>query len=160
MPPASQEPYTDDWAGTGGGDPNDVCMDGGTPSVQVGVGQSDFFAVDDYAVAQVEAGPQGGHHVWVAARLKNLTQSGSITEVGAELPSLGLSITFLKIIFTFDQDEGGYCKIFGLRLQLDIDGDDIQTMLGQEAKVLMTITDANGTVGTGEKWITLSQDIL
>lgn len=128
--------------------------------MQVGAGQSDFFAIEDYEIAQIEAGPQGGHHIWVAARLKNLTQSGSITEVGAEIPSLGLSITPLKVIFTFDPDEGGYCKIFGLRLQLDIDGDDIMAMRGQEAKVVMTITDADDDVGSGEKWVTLSDTIL
>lgn len=157
--PGGHEPYREDWAAGPG---SDICKDadGGAPEVQVGTGQSDFFAIDDYEIAQIEAGPQGGHHIWVAARLKNLTQSGSITEVGAEIPSLGLSITPLKVIFTFDPDEGGYCKIFGLRLQLDIDGDDVMAMRGQEAKVVMTITDADDDVGSGEKWVTLSDTIL
>lgn len=154
-----QEPYVEDWAGSTG--PSDICKDaGGTPEVQVGSGQSDFFSIDDYEVAQLEAGPQGGHHIWIAARIKNLRQSGSITQVGAEIPSLGLSITPLKVIFTFDPDEGGYCKIFGLRLQLDIDGDDVMAMLGREVKVTMTITDVDDDVGTGEKWVTLSDTIL
>ena len=157
--PSDHQPYREDWA-TGPG--SDICKEAGAgpPEVQVGAGQSDFFAVDDYEIAQIEAGPQGGHHIWVAARLKNLTQSGSITEVGAEIPALGLSITPLKVIFTFDPDEGGYCKIFGLRLQLDIDGDDIMAMRGQDARVVMTITDADDDVGTGEKWFTLSDTIL
>lgn len=154
----AQEPYQSDWAGG----TSDICKEagGGEPEVHVGAGQSDYFAVDDYEPAQIEAGPQGGHHIWVAARIKNLTQSGSITEVGAEIPALGLSMTPLKVIFTFDPDEGGYCKIFGLRLQLDIDGDDIMTMLGQDVKVTMTVSDKDGDVGTGDKWFTLSDSIL
>jgi len=157
---SEQEDYSEDWAG--GSSESDVCKEAGAgpPEVHVGAGQSDYFAIEDYAEAQIEAGPQGGHHIWIAARIKNLKQSGSITEVGAEIPSLGLSITPLKVIFTFDPDEGGYCKIFGLRLQLDIDGDDINTMLGQEAKVVMSITDVDDDVGTGEKWVTLSDSIL
>jgi hypothetical protein len=154
-----QQAYESGWAG-GGND--DVCKpaNAGPPELEVGSGQSDFFSIPDYEVVQVEAGPQGGHHVWVSARLRNLHQSGSIIETGAEIPALGLTITPLKVIFTFDQDEGGYCKIFGLRLQLDIDGDAVEPMLGQEVKVIMTITDSDDDVGVGEKWVTLSSDII
>ncbi|HZO15623.1 MAG TPA: hypothetical protein VFB62_20260 [Polyangiaceae bacterium] len=157
-PGAQQEPYREGWSVV----TSDVCKSAtpGPPQVIVGEGQSDYLNMEDYALAEIEAGPQGGHHVWVAARIKDLNQSGSITEVGGEIPSLGLSIAPLKVIFTFDPDEGGYCKIYGLRFQLDIGGDDIMTMLGQELKVIVRIKDISGAEGVGERWVTLSDYIL
>jgi hypothetical protein len=153
-----QEPYSSDWAS----DLGDACKPtgAGPPEVVVGQGQSDYLAAMDYAPAQLEAGPQGGHHIWIAARIKNLRQSGSITEVGGEIPSIGLSITPLKVVFTMDVDEGGWCKLHGLRFQLDVDGNDINQTLGQELKVVITVTDSNGAVGSGERWFTLSSDII
>ncbi len=139
----------------------DVCKPAGAgdPVVIVGKGMSDYLPMQDLEVAQVEAGPQGGHHIWVAIRLKNLHQSGSITEVTGKVPELGLDVPKFSVIFTFDQDEGGYCKLFGLRFQLD-GQDDIMTMLGKRVDVTVTVRDPDGTVGVGTKPVTLSTGIL
>jgi hypothetical protein len=150
------EEYKPGWAKTG----TDICKPGdGAPVVIVGRGQSDYLSVNDYDVAQVEAGPQGGHHIWVALRMKNLRQSGSITTLTGEVPDLGLSISPFTVIFTFDPDEGGYCKLYGLRFQLD-GSTDIQSLLGHKLKVTAKVNDKDGDVGTGERWVTLSNDIL
>ena len=156
VPAEAQRPYTPDWMKDG----SDGCKPGGPPELIVGKGQSDFFPAADYEVAQIEAGPQGGHHIWISARVKNLGRSGSITEGGGEIPALGLSITPLKVVFTLDTDEGGWCKIFGLRFQLDVGGDDIQTMLGQPIEVYVTIVDSDGDQASDTRWFTLSSDIL
>jgi len=141
---------------------SDVCKpaDAGPPEVQVGQGQADYLSMTDYELAQIEAGPQGGHHIWVAVRLKNLTQSGSITTVRGEIPALNLTISPLKVIFTMEPDEGGYCKLYGLRFQIDIDGGDIETFLGQELKVIVTVDGGDGATGMGERWVTLSDTII
>jgi hypothetical protein len=156
--PGELEPYEPGWHESSAGD---ICKpaDAGAPSVTVGRGQSDYLKAEDYEVAQVEAGAQGGHHIWVAARVKNLRRSGSITEVAGEIPDLNLQISPLKVIFTMDPDEGGFCKIYGLRFQIDIDGGDINDMLGKDMKVTVSISDSDGAVGTGELWVTLSSDI-
>jgi hypothetical protein len=139
----------------------DTCKPQGAedPIVIVGEGQADFLPMIDGAVAQVEAGPQGGHHIWIAVRLKNLTQSGSITSLTGRFPELGHDVGPFNVIFTFDPDEGGYCKIYGLRFQLDIDH-DIQELLGKTFEVTATVTDKDGDVGAGTKTVTLSDDIL
>jgi hypothetical protein len=139
----------------------DVCkpQGAGDPAVVVGQGQADYLPIDDNATAQVEAGPQGGHHIWVALRLKNLTQSGSITSLTGHFPELGYDVGPFNVIFTFDPDEGGYCKIYGLRFQLDIDH-DIHEMLGKTFEITATIKDKDGDVGTGKKTVKLSSDIL
>ncbi len=158
VPPEAQEPYSDDWPSQAG----DVCKpkDAGAPEVIVGQGQSDYLAAEDGVVGQVEAGPQGGHHVWISARIKNLRQRGSITEVGGELVGLGMSVTPLKVIFTLQPDEGDYCKVYGLRFQLDGGGVDIEDLLGEEIVVRVTVTDIDGDAGTGELRMVLSDSVV
>ena len=155
--PDRHEAYTPDWVLTG----SDACKpaDAGAPEIIVGAGQSNYLAVEDYATAQVEAGPQGGHHIWIAARVHNLRRSGSITEVGGEIPALGLSIAPLLVVHTLSIDNGGYCKIFGLRFQIDI-GADVQSMLGQQIEVTVKIEDKSGDIGIGKRWFTLSTDTI
>ncbi len=158
VPIAALEPYHEDWSkGTA-----DICKPAGAgaPVVIVGEGQADYLPMDDFAHAQVEAGPQGGHHIWVAARIKNLNRSGSVTTVGGAIPDLGLSVAPLKVIFTFDPQDGGYCKLFGLRFQIDIGGQDVHDMLGLTMKVVVDIVDPRGDHGSGQRWVTLSSDLI
>lgn len=149
--------YEADWATQ----TTDICKpkDAGDPLVTVGEGQADYLPMEEGALAQVEAGPQGGHHVWVAVRLKNLTQSGSITSLTGKFADLPYEVGPFKVIFTFDPDEGGYCKIYGLRFQLDGEH-DIQEMLGKTLEITATVTDKDGDVGVGKKTVKLSADIL
>jgi hypothetical protein len=158
VPPSALEPYRPDWATSFA----DICRPAGAgaPEIIVGLGQSDYLPAADYQVAQVEAGPQGGHHVWVAVRVKNLHRSGSITTLGGDVPDLGLTLEPIKLVFTMDPDEGGYCKLFGLRFWLDAGGQDIEAMLGHALHVTVGIVDVDGNTGAGEKWITLSNDII
>jgi len=155
--PAQLEEYTAGWAI---GEP-DVCKPAGAgaPVVLVGEGQADYLPLAELEEVQVEAGPQGGHHIWVAIRMKNLRQSGSITSISGTVPELDLEIAPFNVIFTFDQDEGGYCKLFGLRFQLDGER-DIQELLGKVVNVKVTVTDREGAVGVGEHAVTLSPTIL
>jgi hypothetical protein len=158
VPETAFEPYRSDWQKGG---PSDVCKPAGdgAPTLLVGQGQTDYFGMDDGEVAEIEAGPQGGHHIWVAARIKNLRQSGSITTVGGEVPELGLELQPMKWVFTLDPDEGGWCKIFGLRFQIDLKN-EIEPLLGKQAKVKVTMKDGDGAVGTGERLVTLSSSIV
>lgn len=151
------KPWSAGWASGMG----DVCKPsaGGTPTVFVGEGQGDYLPTMDGDVAQVEAGPQGGHHIWVAARMKNLTQSGSITSVTGHFPDLGLDVGPFDVIFTFEPDEGGYCKLYGLRFQLDQSA-DIATLLGHPLDVKVKVTDSQGDVGVGARSVVLSKDLL
>lgn len=151
--------YTSDWATHT--TTVDVCKpeNPGAPIVVVGEGQADYLPLADGDVAQVEAGPQGGHHIWVALRLKNLTQSGSITSLTGHFADLGYDVGPFNVIFTFDPDEGGYCKIYGLRFQLDTDH-DIHEMLGHTLVVTGSIKDKDGDVGEGTRTVKLSDTIL
>ena len=140
---------------------NDICKPTGSgpPVVSVGEGQSDYLPTMDGDVAQVEAGPQGGHHVWIAVRMKGLLQSGSITAVTGHFPELDQDIGPFQVIFTFDQDEGGYCKLYGLRFQLD-QTLPIDSLLGKSLEVQVKVTDKEGEVGIGKRTIVLSKQFI
>lgn len=150
--------YFDKWAGGGGG--GDRCEPGGAPQLTVGSGQADYHAVADGDVLQVEAGPQGGYHVWVAARLKNLKQSGSVTDVSGTFATLGYSPPPMAVVFTFDPDEGDYCKIFGLRFRLDDTDHPIESLFGQDLTLSVKITDKDGDVAEDSVTVKLSDAAL
>jgi hypothetical protein len=155
--PATLPEYTAEWSQA-----PDACKPtgGGDPIVIVGQGQADYLPMEDGEVGQVEAGPQGGYHIWIAIRLKNLRQSGSITEVTGTFPGLGFDADPYKVIFTFDQDEGGYCKLPGLRFRLDTPEHPIEELLGKPVEVRVKVTDKDGAVGEGVRTVLLSTTYL
>ena len=149
--------YSPTWATTS----TDPCKPAGTttPKVIVGQGQADFLPEMDGDTAQVEAGPQGGHHIWIAIRAKGLRQSGSITSITGHFPDLNLDVGPFNVIFTMEPDEGGYCKLYGLRFQLD-QSNDIKTLLGHPLDVKVTVTDPDMDVGVGTRSVVLSKTFL
>ena len=155
---ATLEPYAPNWAT----DAPDICKPagGGPPVVQVGTGQTDYLPLTDGQALQAELGPQGGHHIWIAARMHNLKQSGSTTTITATQPGTGRTVPATAFVFTFDKDEGGFCKLYGLRFQLDAGGNDYKPLLGQPLDVTVTIKDASGSVGTNTSHITIAPTVL
>ena len=130
--------------------------DAGAPVVIVGEGQADYEPMMNGDVDQLEAGPQGGHHIWVAVRTKNLHQSGSITSVSGHFPDLGLDVGPFNTNFIMVADEGGYCKLYGLRFQLD-QKVNISNLLGHTLDLTVTVTDTDKAVGVGKRSVMLSQ---
>ena len=139
--------------------PTDACKRGDTaPEVIVGHGFSDYYAAPDMDLAQVEAGPQGGYHIWIGARIKGLLQSGSLTEVSGELEAQALDGG--RYVFTLEQDEGGYCKIYGLRLIIADSRDEVEPLLGREIDVHVNVEDRFGDIGEGVRRLLLSDDVI
>ena len=106
----------------------------------IGTGQTDFAPLADGQTLMLEQGPQGGHHLWIAVRMRNLRQSGSPTTLSAKLVDDPTSpIAPAAYVFTFDRDEGNYCKLFGLRFQLDSGATDLaadyKRFLGKKLEV-------------------------
>ncbi len=155
--PSELPPYSPSWSEVS----TDPCKptNAGPPIVLVGEGQADYLPLMNGQVDQVEQGPQGGHHVWVAIRTKNLHQSGSITSITGHFPDLDIDVGPFNVIFTQEVDEGGYCKIYGLRFQLDQQY-PIQMLLGHPLDIKVTVTDTDNSVGVGTKDVVLSKTYL
>jgi hypothetical protein len=146
--------YSASWAEATTSDP--CKAPGSTPTVVVGQGQADYLPMMDGDTAQVEQGPQGGHHIWVAIRTKGLTMAGSITTVTGHFPDLDVDVGPFSVIFDLEPDEGGWCKLFGLRFQLD-QQQPIDGLLGHPLDVKVTVTDADMDVGVGTRDVVLSK---
>jgi hypothetical protein len=154
--PSKLPAYSPDWSKA---TTSDVCKSGSAPVVTVGEGQADYLPLTDMEVVQVEAGPQGGYHVWLAARMKGLRQSGSVITLTGSIPELSYDVAPSSLIFTFDPDEGGYCKIYGLRFRLDDDAHPVASLLGKELDVKIQVSDPDGDAAEGSMRLRLSSDI-
>ena len=120
--------------------------------------------VDGQTLA-LERGPQGGHHIWIATRMKNLRQSGSRTALSARMPSRpDVVIQPAAYVFTYDRDEGNYCKLWGLRFQLDTNAPDLgtgyKTFLGQDLEVTVEVVDSTNTSAKATRTIHIADKLL
>jgi len=154
----SLDDYTPTWAI----DTPDACRPAnpGAPDVIVGTGQTDYFPITDGETVQAETGPQGGHHIWIAVRMQNLKQAGSTTTVTATNPQNGASVAPFSVVFTYLPDDGGFCKLYGLRFQLDANGVDLNQFLGQPLDVKVDVHDAIGEDGIGLAHVNIDPTVL
>lgn len=138
--PDNLEPYTPAWAKNA----PDRCKprDGGPPYLDVGTGQTDYLPLASGQTLQAEAGPQGGHHIWIATRMRNLKQQLTTTRIEGLQPETGTPIPPSTFVFTYAPAEGGACKLYGLRYQLDNGGIDYLQFLGKPLDVTATVLDA------------------
>lgn len=158
VPPSGLEPYAPSWPASA----PDRCKPrgGGAPDLQVGTGQSAYLPVTPGQVLQAEAGPQGGHHIWIAARMRNLKQAGSLTKIEGVQPDTKVPIPATNLAFTYGPDEGGYCKLVGIRYQLDNEGIDYKQFLGKPLDVTVTVTDPSGTKASATAHVQVAPTIL
>jgi hypothetical protein len=156
--PAQLEAYEPSWAA----DAPDVCRPAGAgaPIVVAGTGQSDFLAITDGQTLQAQRGPQGGHHLWIALEMKNLKQSGSTTTITGLQPGTNVAIPPTAFVFTFEPGEGGYCKLFGLRYQLDNGGIDYHQFLGKPLDLTIKVDDTTGASASAVAHINVDPVVL
>jgi hypothetical protein len=158
VPAALLEPYAKNWPSNA----PDRCKPrgGGAPDLQVGTGQSYYLPLTPRQVLKAEAGPQGGHHIWIATRMKNLKQAGTTTKIVGVQPETGTTIPPTTLAFTYAPDEGGYCKLFGIRYQLDNEGIDYKQFLGKPLDVTVTTTDPSGSTATATALVQIAPALL
>jgi hypothetical protein len=162
VPDAQLEDYDPAWASA----PPDICRPAqhGPPEVVAGTGQTDYAPLQDDQTLQMELGPQGGHHIWVATRMKNLRQSGSTTTITATVEGATDPILPSAFVFTYDQDEGAYCKLYGLRFQLDAGAADLKNayrvFLGKTIDLTVTVKDSTGASASSTKRVHLGDTLI
>jgi hypothetical protein len=91
--------------------------------------------------------------------MHNLKRSGTTSTITSQ-QSGGIAGPKTAFIFTFDPDEGGYCKLAGLRYQLDSGGIDYHQFLGKPLDVTVTLQDPSGTSSSGTAHINIDPKIL
>lgn len=163
VPDAALEAYAPDWPKN----PPDICKpaNAGPPEVVLGTGMTDYASLADGQVLALERGPQGGHHIWIAVRMKNLRQSGSMTTIHAKVPDdPSLIVPDAAYVFTYDRDEGNYCKLWGLRFQLDSGASNLndayKPFLGKRLEVTVDVVDSAGTRASATRTIQIAPQLL
>jgi hypothetical protein len=158
VPPARLETYAPNWPTNA----PDRCKprNAGPPDLQLGTGQSYYVPLQPMQTLTAEAGPQGGHHVWIATRMHNLKQAGSITKISGMQPGTNVPIPPTTLAFTYSPDEGGYCKLYGIRYQLDNEGIDYKQFLGKPLDITVTVTDPAGASATSTAHVQIAPNLL
>jgi hypothetical protein len=158
--PGALEGYAATWPVDG----PDFCKPAGhgPPAVVAGTGQTDFLPLVEGQTVTLEKGPQGGHHVWIALRMRNLKQSGSVTVVSGVQPGSGLTVPPTGVVFTFAPDEGGWCKLYGITFRLD-DPSDLafyRNFLGKPLDLTITVKDPAGVTASASAHVQVASKIL
>lgn len=156
--PTTLETYASNWPQT---EP-DSCSkpSGGPPQVFVGTGQTDYLALASGAEVRAETGPQGGHHIWIAVRMTQLNQNGTTITVTGVQPDTGLKAPRTSVVFSFEPDEGGFCKVYGIRYQLDAEGQAIESFLGHPLDVTAELRDRTGRVVSATTHLRVATTLL
>ena len=85
---------------------------------------------------------------------------GVTTKIVGVQPDTGVTIPPTTLAFTYAPDEGGYCKLYGIRYQLDNEGIDYKQFLGKPLDITVTTTDPAGTTATAKTRVNIAPTLL
>jgi len=133
----------------------DACKpSGSSPLVILGQGRGEYRDLQENEPVAVEAGPQGGHHVWLALRTFGLRQAASVT-VRGEFPGVGVDVPPDESMVSLHLAEDGMCEIAGLRLQVDRTA-SLDVLVGEALDLEAEVTDETGDVGVATKRVVVA----
>ena len=127
----------------------------GGPAVEIGKGQSAFAPLENGEAMPIEAGPQGGHHIWLALRVTGLRQMGSGLTVNGYFPELAFELRPFTAKLTLRKAAENQCEIYGIRFQVDR-GLSVETIQGRALDIDIVLEDSNGDVGTAAKQVVIA----
>lgn len=124
--------------------------------VLVGEGRDAYRPLEEDEGVRIERGGQGGYHVWVAVRMKNLHQAGSVTHVTGYADDIGIEVFSFEYVFGYEEAAGGACDLYGLRCQVFFeDFASLDDLVDKPLDLDVTVVDVDGDVGIGHQRITL-----
>lgn len=154
--PSQLEVYTPTWFS----DFADACRPegAGAPEVMVGQGLETFSPLAPLGALFMEKGSQGGYHVWIALRQKNLHEKGSYTAISIERNDTLEELCAVEIPWDFTPAEDGEvgCDLAGIRCVVSYDAAAAASLTGKQVVIKAKVVDLLGDVGFGEQTATLS----
>ena len=121
----------------------------------LGQGESAFAPLQDSEVVPIEAGPQGGHHVWLALHVNGLRQMGSHLTVRGYFPDLAYELPPFTSRVTLRKAGEDHCEIHGVRFQVD-QGISVEAVRGRALDIEVVLEDPNGDVATAMKRVAIA----
>jgi len=133
---------------------SDACcpIDAGPAVALLGDGDGAFSALDPGGELYLEAGPQGGHHVWLGLHIENLHEDATMT-LRAYAPDLPYE--FLAIPARKEYEPVGQgCTVWGVRYELRFDspyaGSSASVLVGETVHFEVTVIDEIGNAAIAE----------
>jgi hypothetical protein len=120
----------------------------GLPEVEIGAGAAGYTKLLDGATLALEAGPQGGHHLWIGAKGKNFAQQGTLVAITGRNPDTGMVASPATFVFSLNADSDGRCSVTGLRYQVDAGGLNYRSFLGAPFELTVEMRDRFGTISS------------
>jgi hypothetical protein len=154
LPPAALEDYSPDWAKYSYCKPKSP----GAPTFVLGTGESAYAPLNDMDTVSLHTLGQGGHHIWIGMRMKNFTQTSTVTLTG-HVPGQNLDVgpDMYQATF-FDEPALGFCDTFGFTFVVDAVY-DYSLYLGQQMQITATITDGDGQTATDTKLVNIAPTV-
>lgn len=151
--PTTLEEYDPSWIEAA----PDACKtpSSGSPAIDLGQGVSGFTPLAEGQEVPIEAGAQGGYHMWLALRVNGLRQMGSRLTVQGAFPDLDVAILPVTMIATLRRAEEGPCEIYGVRFRVDA-GLPVETIRGQALDVEVHLKDPNGDSATATRRVVIA----
>lgn len=122
----------------------DKCRDAGAPEVVLGAGDRPFAPLTPGEKLVTEAGPQCGHHLWLAVKAKGMSQLDTMTTIKSTLVDTGEVVPTSQYAFSFGGLDAGGCTLSPLRYQLDFGPGQWARFAGKQLDVTVELTDAAG----------------
>jgi hypothetical protein len=151
IPPSELEDYAPDWA------TYSFCKgkNPGPPTFALGTGASAYAPLNDMDTVNLNEGGQGGHHLWIGARMKNFSQFSSLLITG-HVPGLNLDVGPFSYTQTFyDEPHSDSCDTWGITFWVDSDY-DYSLFLGQQMQITATLEDGDGQVAMDTKLVNIA----
>ncbi len=151
--PGTLEPYSPDWAVEFA----DVCrpVEAGPPEVTIGQGIETFTPISQGDKLAMFLGNQGGYHVWLALRMKNLHRTGSKTTILVSRPDTGEELCGATLPRDFSPSAAGACDLTGIQCIVSYDVLGGQTLQGKTVLVSAKVVDITGDVAFATKEVLL-----
>lgn len=159
VPPETLADYHENWAAPFA----DACkpIAAGASEVELGQGREGFEEIAPLGPMLFEAGNQGGHHVWLATRTRNLHQDGALTFFEARADALGLELHPWTSTVEYEPAPLG-CEMVGYLFRLYPTGDQVEldpaTLDGELVHFDVTVLDSVGDAAHAELTVTLSAE--
>ncbi|XXX77943.1 hypothetical protein WMF30_04115 [Sorangium sp. So ce134] len=136
---------------------SDACKapSSGDPEIVMGQGESAFAPLDEGEAVPIEAGLQGGYHVWLALRVTGLRQVGSRLTVGGRFPELAIELPPFTALVAMRRAGEGRCEIHGIRFRVDR-GRPVESIRGQALDVEIALEDPDGDAATAAQRIVIA----
>jgi hypothetical protein len=158
--PERLEPYAPDWAQ----DYADECRTDttATPTLEIGAGWTEYEPIADGGVVQVNAGNQGGYHVWISLQSTQFHRAGVITTIEGRVIDLDLPLESYRVAESYAPVGDGRCQLVGFRDEMPAAfwNGKIAPLLGQRVEFVARAVDESGVTVVASKVMRFSEDVI